>query len=38
MWLAARPTAFIVRPQKRKAIMLPMNMPESTLGFMSVTS
>ena len=35
---AARPTAFMVSPQNRKAIMLPMNMPEITFGFISVTS
>ena len=35
---AARPTAFIVSPQKRNAIIAPINMPDSTIGFISVTS
>ena len=35
---AARPTAFMVRPQNRNAIILPKNMPLSTLGFIRVTS
>ena len=33
---AARPTAFIVSPQNRKAIIEPMNMPARTIGFMIV--
>ena len=37
MLSAARPTAFIVRPQNRNDIMAPMKMPISTVGFISVT-
>ena len=37
LW-AARPTAFIVSPQNRNAIMAPMNTPVSTMGFIRLTS
>ena len=37
-WLSLPDTAFMVRPQNRNAIILPKNMPLSTLGFIRVTS
>ena len=37
MLCAARPTAFIVSPQKRNDIIAPMKTPISTVGFISDT-
>ena len=37
IFCAARPTAFIVSPQNRKAIIAPMKMPIRTLGFIKLT-
>jgi hypothetical protein len=34
---AARPTAFMVSPQKRKAIIEPRKRPTMTFGFMRFT-